>query len=189
MPIFVSHCHFLYNFLNILVGGFHCAIHLRPIWRRVVMLDLELRAEFSDHLVVEIRAVICDNPFGSVVPTYKIMLDESSHNILSNRCERGCFYPLGKVINRHKDGTMSVGSGGLDFSDHVNAPHCERLRSGQNIQRYRRYVHFVCVYLAFVTRSSITVTISFHGGPIISCSQDLLSHRMSTGVGTKCAFV
>ena len=71
------------------------------------MLDLELRAEFSDHFVVEIRVVICDNPFGSAIPTDKIMLDESSHNILGNRCERGCFYPLGKVINCHKDETMS----------------------------------------------------------------------------------
>src|ERR1051325_4111189 len=52
MPIFVSHCHFLYNLLNVLVGGFHCATHLRPIRRRVMMLDLELHAEFSDHLVI-----------------------------------------------------------------------------------------------------------------------------------------
>ena len=92
------------------------------------MRDFELRAEFGDHFVVEIGAVICDNPFGSVVPTDKIMLDESSHNILGNRCERGCFYPLGKVINCHKDETMSIGSCGLDFSDHVNAPHCKRPR-------------------------------------------------------------
>src|ERR1043165_6615608 len=92
MPIFVSHCHLLYNLLNVLVGGFHCAIHLRPIWRRVLMLDLELCAEFGDHLVVEIGTVICDNLFGSAIPTDKVMLDESSHNILGNRCERGCFY-------------------------------------------------------------------------------------------------
>src|ERR1051325_9121677 len=118
MPILVSYCHLLYNLLNVLVGGFHCAIHLRPIRRRVVMFDLELRAEFSDHLVVEIRVVICDNPFGSAIPTDKVMFDESSHNILGNRCKRGCFYPLGEVIDYHEDETMSVGSGGLDFSDH-----------------------------------------------------------------------
>src|ERR1043165_8905178 len=108
MPIFVSHCHLLYNLLDILVSGFYCAIHLRSIRRRVVMLDLELRAEFGDHFVVEIRAVICDNLFGSAIPTDKIMLDESSHNILGNRCERGCFYPLGEIVDCHKDETMSV---------------------------------------------------------------------------------
>src|ERR1043165_4531534 len=189
MPIFVSHCHLLYNLLNVLVGGFHYAIHLRPIRRRVVMLDLELRAEFGDYFVVEIGAVICDNPFGSAIPTDKIMFDESSHNILGNRRERGCFYPLGEVVNCYKDETVSVGSCGLDFSNHVNAPHRKRPGSGKNIQRYWRYVDFVCIYLALVTRSSIAVTISFHGGPIVTCSQNLLSHRMPTGMGTKCAFV
>src|ERR1044072_8552879 len=92
MHIFVSHCHLLYNLLNVLIGGFHCAIHLRLIWRRVMMLNLELRAEFDDHFIVEIGTVICDNPFGSAIPIDKIMLDESSHDILGNRCERGCFY-------------------------------------------------------------------------------------------------
>src|ERR1051325_8676925 len=92
VPIHVSHYHLLYDLLDILVGSFHCATHLRPIWRRVVMLDLELRAEFGDHLVVEVRTVICDNLFRSAIPTDKIMFDESSHDILGNRCERGCFY-------------------------------------------------------------------------------------------------
>src|ERR1051325_11642865 len=129
MPILVRHRHLLFNLLNVLVGGFHCAIHLRSIRRRVVMLDLELRAEFGDHFVVEIRAVMCDNPFRSAIPTDKIMLDESGHNILGNRCERGCFYPLGEIVNCYKDETVSVGSGGPDFSNHVNAPHCKRPRS------------------------------------------------------------
>src|ERR1044072_6943100 len=129
MPILVSHYHLLYNLLNVLVGGFHCAIHLWPIRRRVVMLNLELRTEFGDHFVVEIIAVICDNPFRSAIPTDKIMLDKSRHNILGNRCKRGCFYPLGEIVNCHKDETMSVRSGGLDFSNHVNAPHCKRPRS------------------------------------------------------------
>src|ERR1051325_11226403 len=118
MPNFLSHCHFLYNLLNVLVGGFHSAIHLRPIRRRIMMLDLELRAEFGDHFVVEIRAVFCDNPFKSAIPTDKIVFDESSHNVPGNRCERGCFYPLGEIINCHKDETMSVGMCGLNLSDH-----------------------------------------------------------------------
>src|ERR1044072_9566499 len=108
------------------------------------MFNLELRAELGDHLVVEIRAVSCDNPFRSAIPTDKIMFDKSSYNILGNRCERGCFYPFGEIINCHKDETVSVGSSGLDFSDHVNAPHRERPRSSQNIQRYWRYMHFIC---------------------------------------------
>ena len=83
----------LYDLLEILVGGFHCAVHFWPIWRKVVMFNIELRAEFGDHFVVEVGTIICDNPFEDAVSTDKIMLDESSHNILGNRCERGCFYP------------------------------------------------------------------------------------------------
>src|ERR1043165_5116593 len=86
------------------------------------MLDLELREEFGEHFVIEVGTVVCDNPFKTAVPTDKIMLDESSHNILGNRCKRGCFYPLCEIVNCHKNETMSIGSGGLDFSNHVNAP-------------------------------------------------------------------
>ena len=134
------------------------------------MFNLELRAEIGDHFVIEIGTIVRDNPFGDSIPTNKIMLDESSHNILGNRCERGCFYPFGKVINSNKDEMMSIGSGGFDLSNHVNAPHCERPQSDQNIQWNWRYVHSVCIYLAFVTGSNIAVTISFHGGPIVTFS-------------------
>ena len=153
------------------------------------MLNLELRAEFGDHFVIEIGTIICDDPFGDVVPTYKIMLDESSHNILGNICERGCFYPFGKVIDNNKDETMPIRSGRLDFSNHVNSPHRERPRGCQNIQWNLRYMHFVCLYLAFVTRSGIAITINFHRGALVSFSQNLLSHCMSIGVGTECTFM
>ena len=46
--------------------------------------DLELRAEFLDHSVVEIGTIVYDNPFGDAIPTYKVMLNELGHNILSN---------------------------------------------------------------------------------------------------------
>ena len=87
MPILICHYHLLYDLLNILVGGFNCAIHLWSIWRRVVMLYLELRVEFSDYLIIKIGTIVCDNPFGDAVSADKIMLDESSHHILGYRCE------------------------------------------------------------------------------------------------------
>ena len=46
------------------------------------MLDLELRAEFGDHFVIEIGTIVCDNPFGDAVSADENMFDESSHNIL-----------------------------------------------------------------------------------------------------------
>ena len=50
-----------------------------------MMLDLELRAKFSDHSVVDIGTIFCDNPFGDSISTNKVMLDEPCHNILGNR--------------------------------------------------------------------------------------------------------
>src|SRR4051812_43918920 len=51
MPVFVGYCHLLYDFLDGFIGGFHCAIHLWSIWRGIMMLDLEMCAEFSNHLL------------------------------------------------------------------------------------------------------------------------------------------
>ena len=52
MPVFVCYCHLLYDLLNILISSLHGAIHLWPVRRRVMVFYFELRAEFSDHLVV-----------------------------------------------------------------------------------------------------------------------------------------
>ena len=84
MPIFIGHYHLLYNLIYVLVGNFHRAIHLRSLWRRVVMLDLELHAEFSNHSIVEVGTVVSDNPFRDVVSIDKVMLDEPGYNILGN---------------------------------------------------------------------------------------------------------
>ena len=48
------------------------------------MLNFELHVEFSDHGIVEIGSIVSDNPFGDVVPTYKVMLDKPGYNILSH---------------------------------------------------------------------------------------------------------
>ena len=84
MLVFICHLHLLYNLLNVLIGSFHYAIHLWSTQRRIMVLDLELRAEFCDHSVVEIGTIICDNPLGDAIPTNKVMLNESRDNILSN---------------------------------------------------------------------------------------------------------
>ena len=50
-----------------------------------MMLNLELRAKLGDHSGVEIGTIICNDSFWNTVPTYKVMSDESGHNILGNR--------------------------------------------------------------------------------------------------------
>ena len=84
MPVFIHYHHLLLNLLDIFIGSFHCAIHFGPVWRRIVMLDFELHAEFSDHRIVEIGSIIGDDPFRDVVLADEVMLDESGYNILSD---------------------------------------------------------------------------------------------------------
>ena len=85
MPVFVCDCHFLYDLFNVLISSLHSAIHLRPIRRRVMMLNLQLRAELDDHSVVKIGTIICNDSFWNTIPTYKVMFDEAGHNVLGNR--------------------------------------------------------------------------------------------------------
>ena len=50
-----------------------------------MMLDLELHAELGDHSVIKIGTIICNYSFWNIVPTDKVMSDESGHNVLGNR--------------------------------------------------------------------------------------------------------
>ena len=84
MPVFIGNHHIFHNLLYVLVGSFHYAIHLRSIWRRVVMLDLELRAKFSDHGVVKVGTIVNDDPLRDAIPTHEVMLDETGHDVLGN---------------------------------------------------------------------------------------------------------
>ena len=101
MPVFVCHRYLLYDFLNILVSVLHNAIHLWSVMGRIVMLDLELFTEFSDHRIVDICTIICDDSLWNTIPTDKVMLDEPCHNILNNSSKRGILNPLSEVINGH----------------------------------------------------------------------------------------
>ena len=84
MLVFVGYYHLLHNILDIFIGSFHFTIHLRPVWRRIVMLDFELYAEFHNHSIVEIGFVAGDDPFGDTITADEVMLDKSGYNILSD---------------------------------------------------------------------------------------------------------
>ena len=169
MPIFVCQCHLLQNLLDILLGGFHYAIHLWLIRRGIIMLNLELYAEFRDHSIVEIGTIICDDSLWNTIPTYEVMFDKAGNHIFGDRGEGSCFDPFSKVVNGNQDEAMSVGSRGLDLSNHINAPHCKWPRSSQNVERNRRDMNFVSVDLTFVASTGMLMAVSFHGRPVIAC--------------------
>ena len=49
-----------------------------------MMLDLELRAEFSDHGIVEVGTIVTDDSLGDTIPPDKVILDKLSHEVQGN---------------------------------------------------------------------------------------------------------
>src|ERR1051325_11274054 len=134
VPILVSDNHLLYNLLDILVCRLHSTIHFWTIWRRVMMFYLEAVTQLFHHFVFEIGAVISNDLLGNPITTNDIMLDETCYHLSSDTSIRCCLNPFGKVVNGDKDESMSIRSGGLNFPDHINAPHRKRPWRSQNIQ-------------------------------------------------------
>ena len=98
-----------------------------------MVLDLELNAQCSDHSIVEIRTIVCDDSLWDVVPTYEILFDETGHNIFGNGSERSCLNPLREIVNGHQDKAVSIRRCRFDFSNHIDAPHRKWLRSSQDV--------------------------------------------------------
>src|ERR1051325_4368432 len=180
VPILVSDNHLLYNLLDILVRRLHSTIHFWTIWGRVMMFYLDTVTQLFHHFIVEIRAVISNDLLRNPITTNDIMLDKTCDHLSSDTSIRCCLNPFGKVINSNKDELMSIRSGRLNFSNHINAPHCKRPWRSQNIQRRRWHMHLIDVDLTFVTVSGMVVAVILHGGPIILRSQDLLGHGVPT---------
>ena len=84
VSVFIGYYHLLHNLLYILVGSFHCAIHLRSVWRRVVMLDLELHVEFNDHGIVKVGAIVSDDPLRDTILADEVVLDKPGYDVLGN---------------------------------------------------------------------------------------------------------
>ncbi|KAL2319092.1 hypothetical protein Fmac_032968 [Flemingia macrophylla] len=63
---------------------------------------------------------------------------------------------------------MTIRCFGFDGSDNVHTPHREWPGGGQNIERCWRNMNVIGISLALVTFSSMLMTITFHGRPVIS---------------------
>ena len=129
MPILVGDCHVWYDLLDVFVRSFDITVHLWPVGRRIVTLNLELLAQYGDHSVVEICTIVSDDTFGDTVPTNEVLLDEAGNHILCDGCEGSCFDPFGKVVNGHQNETVSIRCCRLDLSNHVDFPQRECPRS------------------------------------------------------------
>jgi len=168
MLVFVCSHHLLYDLLDILIGGLNCTVHLGPIGRRVVMFNLESLTQGLHHIIVQVSTVVGDNLAGNTISTDDVVLDELNHHLLGYIGIGSSFDPFGKVIDRYQNETMTVRSLWFNSSNHIDAPHRERPRGGNNIEGMRRHMDPISINLTFVTFPGILVAIALHGHPIVA---------------------
>jgi len=80
---------------------------------------------------------------------------------------------------------MTVQSLGFDGPYDVYPPHGKRPRGGHDIQGMWRSIDIVRERLTFMAFPYMDATITFHGEPVITCSQDLPGYSMPIGVHSK----
>ena len=144
MPIFVCHCHLLHNLFDVLISCFNGPIHLRPVGRRVVMLYLELLAELSDHLVVDIGTTVRNDPLGYTISTDQIVSDKPRHDVLGYCSKGSCLNPLRKIINGYKMKRCPLDAVGL-ISLIMSIPH---IAKGQGAIKTFRGTGGICILSA-----------------------------------------
>ena len=134
-----------------------------------MMLYLKLFAELGDHCIVEICTIVCNDPLWYTVSIDQIVSDKPGHYVLGHCSKGSCLNLFRKLINCCQNETMPVRRGRSNLANHIDALHCKRPRSCQNIQRNGRYMHLIIIDLALMTGPRMLITIGFHSGPIISC--------------------
>ena len=68
-----------------------------------MMINLELFAQCSDHRVIQICTVVCDDSVWNTIPTYEILLDKAGNHIFGDGGEGSCFDPFSEVVNGNQD--------------------------------------------------------------------------------------
>ena len=146
------------------------------------MLDSEIRAHLLHHLVIQVGTIVGNDLPRKSVPTNQLPLDESDHYTPRDIGVGSRFDPFGEIIYCHENEAMTVRSLGFDGPYDVYPPHGKRPRGGHDIQRMWRNIDIVRKRLTFMAFPYMDAAITFHGEPVITCSQDLPGHSMPIGV-------
>ena len=149
------------------------------------MLDFEIRAHFVHHLVIQICTIVGNDLPKESVPTNQLPLDETDRCTPRDIGVGSRFDPFGEIIYCHENEAMTVRSLGFDGPYDVYPPPGKRLRGGHDVQRMWRSIDIVHECLTFMAFPYMDAAITFHGEPVITCSQDLRGHSMPIGVRSK----
>ena len=146
------------------------------------MLDFEIRAHFLHHLVIQIGAIVSNDLPRESVPTNQHPHYETDHYTPRDIGVGSHFDPFGEIIYSHENEVMTVRSLGFDGPYDIYSPHGKRPRGGHDIQGMWRSIDIVRKRLTFMAFPYMDAPITFHGEPVITCSQDLPGHSMLVGV-------
>ena len=140
------------------------------------MDNLELFTKFCHYFIIQIRAVVSDNPAWHTILTYKINLDKAYYPLLSNISILSCSHPFGEVVSCHQDKTMSIRRLRFNHSNHVNTPYRERPWGRNNIEESWRHMNLVSINLTLMALLRKFVIIRFQCHPIVTCPKHLFCH-------------
>ena len=87
-----------------------------------MVFDFEVVQAFLHSLGCEVCAIVRDERIRDPITGDDIVPDELLHYYGRYCLVRGRLYPLGKVVDRHKNEAMTIGGYGMDSTDDINPP-------------------------------------------------------------------
>ena len=108
MLVLVGFYHLLHDLYNVLVGKLHYSVHLWPIGRGPVMLDVEALQVLLGPLGNEVRAVVRNDGVRDPIPGDDVVSDKFLCRHGGDCLIGGGFHSLGKVVDRYQNEAMTV---------------------------------------------------------------------------------
>ena len=122
VPIAMGIGHLPDDPLDVFVSCLYCPVHLRSVYGRVEMIDLELITEFLCQGTVKVFAIIGYQCVWHTVAAYEIMADEASDDPFGYMRETCSFDPFGEVIDGDQYEPITIRSMRMYGVDDVDAP-------------------------------------------------------------------
>lgn len=141
--------HFFHDFLDTFIRDFNSSIHLRPVYNRIEILDVEFVAYFSHNLIFKFLAL--SDTITSGCP-YRQMIEKVGYYFLHHFRKWGGFHPFGKIVNHHEYKLMSITGFRLNWTNDIHPPHWEGSEGGHIMKFIWRSMNDVSMNLALIAR-------------------------------------
>ena len=86
------------------------------------MLNLEVLKIVFNSPSYEICSIVRDERVWDPISGYNVVSDEFLRSHSSDCLVGGCFHPLGEIVDRHEDKTLTIGGCRMDCSNNVYPP-------------------------------------------------------------------